>query len=155
MWRESCLRGEDAPRSEVGALNRSIKYPKRGISPYKTKKPIVFSVLAVISASLLLEFLEPGIAVLSSQWLDYQPIANGFCRRLDADGLAINHRPDSLDIGLDLALGDSTGLEANPALVLGATAIVDLATGGRSGTGKLADTWHGGLLRRNNENRAW
>ena len=84
----------------------------------------------------------PCPAIFATQRLNYQSIADRPCSRFDANGTTINNRPDRLNIGLDLALGNTTGLEANASLGLGTTSIMDLSTRRGASTAELADAWH-------------
>ena len=86
--------------------------------------------------------LLPGIAIFATQRLDDQAITDGFGSGFDSLRGAIHDRSDRLQIGLDGPFCDSTGLEANSALIFGATSIVDLSSGGGSSTSEMAATRH-------------
>src|SRR5439155_19503699 len=70
-----------------------------------------------------------GLAVLSADGLDDQPITDGFGADLDADDPPVNNGPDLLDVGLEFARGDAGGLGAHAAEVLGLAAVRDLVAG--------------------------
>src|SRR5690606_31370158 len=86
------------------------------------------------------------IGVLALGRLDDQPLLDDAGCDFDALRLAVDHGRHSLQIGLEGALRRRSNLLTDTAKVFGLTAVTQLAAGGGTGAGEIANAGHDRIL---------